>query len=186
MKTKITLIFIVLLILGGCSDEQSRDEVLFTKYEAAYNQLISNDKFNDKSDFYNLGLEVYELSNGEYRVDVILDQPNVAMYNVQMIMELDSKGIEQFDEIIPSLGIVDNSEYNLIPNQVNNENNFYSGLILSALSEKDNGVINLMVTWSNYANTKQFVEYIELEYDNFDLQEEIIEAEDPEDGSVDE
>ncbi len=180
MKSKFTLIIITCLLLVGCNDGFSREEILLNKYEVAYNALVSSDKFDEKSEYYNIEIEVYELSDGTYRVDAILDSVNVAMYNVQMMMEVDSKGIEQYDYMIPSLGIVDDTQYNLIPNQVNDDNGFYAGLILSAINNKDNGNVKLMISWSNYANTKQFVEYIEVDYDAKDVAEEIIEVEENE------
>lgn len=154
----------MILLLSACSHESSREEVLLSKYETAYNELVENDKFVNNSEFYNLEVVVTEIENNEYRIDVILDQPNVAMYNVQMIMELNSRGIEQYDEMIPSLGIVDDTQYNLIPNQVNKDNGFYAGLILSAVSSQPTGEIQLMISWSDYAGTKNFEEFIQLPY----------------------
>lgn len=190
MKTKYTLILMMVLLLTGCTKENSRDEVLLNKYETAYNELVENDKFMSNSEYYNLEVVVSEIENNNYRIDVILDQPNVAMYNVQMIMEVNSQGIEQYQEMIPSLGIVDDTQYNLIPNQVNKENNFYAGLILSAITDKPLGDVKIMISWSDYAGTKDFEEFISLPYsdkkqvqsrsfdDMFDSED--LEAEEPE------
>lgn len=190
MKTKYTLILMMMLLLTGCTKENSRDEVLLNKYETAYNELVENDKFMSNSEYYNLEVVVSEIENNNYRIDVILDQPNVAMYNVQMIMEVNSQGIEQYQKMIPSLGIVDDTQYNLIPNQVNKENNFYAGLILSAITDKPLGDVKIMISWSDYAGTKDFEEFISLPYsdkkqvqsrsfdDMFDSED--LEAEEPE------
>lgn len=164
MKTKYTLILIVLLLISGCSNESSREEVLLSKYETAYNELVENDKFANNSEFYNLEVVVTQLDNNQYRVDVIMDEPQVAMYNVQMIMEVNSQGLEQYEEMIPSLGIVDDTQYNLIPNQVNKDNGFYAGLVLSAITNKPTGDIQLMISWSDYAGTKDFEEFISFPY----------------------
>lgn len=164
MKTKFTLILVMLLVLIGCSKGSSREEVLLSKYETAYNELVSNTKFEEQSEYYHLEVLTSKLEDGTYRVDVILDQAQIAMYNIQMIMELDSTGEEQYEEINASLGIVDDSQYNLIPNQVNEDNGFYAGLILSSISKNESGSLKMMITWSNYANTKQFAEFIEVPY----------------------
>lgn len=168
MKNKVALIIVLLFILVGCNKESSREEILLKKYETAYSELVSNNKFEEKSEFFKLEVVTQKLSVGGYRVDVIMDEPQVAMYNIQLLMELDSKGIEQFETINPSLGIVDDTEYNMIPNQVNEINSFYEGLILSSISEHEEGSLKMMITWTNYANTKRFVEFIELPYSTND------------------
>lgn len=164
MKIKVTLIIVLLFVLTGCNKESSREEILLKKYETAYSELVSNNKFEEKSEFFKLEVITQKLSEGGYRVDVIMDEPQMAMYNIQLLMELDSKGFEQFDNINPSLGIVDDTEYNMVPNQVSDENSFYKGLILSSISDHSEGSLKMMITWTNYANTKSFVEFIELPY----------------------
>ncbi len=173
MKTKYIIILIFMLLISACSNDSSREEVLLKKYETAYNELVENDKFVNNSEYYNLEVIVTELEDQQYRVDVILDQAQVAMYNVQMIMELNPQGLEQYKDMIPSLGIVDDTQYNLIPNQVNKENGFYAGLVLSAITDKPSGDLQLMIQWSDYSGTKDFEEFIELQYSDKKLSKDL-------------
>lgn len=171
MKSKYILILIFILIISGCSDESSRNELLLSKYETAYGELVENDTFTTNSDLFDLEVVVNKINEHEYRIDVILDKPQMAMYNVQMMMEINPSGVAQYDEVLPSLGIVDDTQYNLIPYQSNIENGFYSGLVLSGISTKSSGEITLMIQWTDYAATKVFDEFIKLEYSEKDIVE---------------
>lgn len=175
MKKQYIILLISLLFITGCNKKSSRNEVLLNKYETAYNELIENDTYISNSEFFDLEVVVTKLSNQEFRVDVILDNPQLAMYNVQMMMELNSTGVAQYDEVIPSLGIVDDTQYNLIPYQSNKDNGFYSGLVLSAISKNETGNIYLMIDWTNYDSTKAFSQFVELEYnqDNVKVEEDL-------------
>ena len=164
MKSKVIIMMSLFLLLSACSSKDSKNELNLSKYEAAYETLISNDKPLNTSKFYQLEAVATKLSNGDVRVDVILDQANVAMYNIAMIMDIHNSKEIQDDEIIPSLGIVDDLKYNIIPNQVNSNNNFYAGLVLSAISSNENGQVKIGVTWTNYSGTETFDEVILMPY----------------------
>lgn len=159
------IILVMLMFLIGCNAGPDKDALLLDKYEAAYSDLLSNDKFIVDSSFYDIEIAVNKIENNRYRVDAIIDNPKVAMYNVQVITEINSVGIEQFEEAVPSLGIVDQSVYHLIPYQVNKEEGFYAGLVVSGVSDKPKGDIILSIAWTDYAETESNKEYLELSYD---------------------
>lgn len=165
MKMRIIIVMTMLLMLSACSKSSERNDQFFTKYESAYETLASHEKLENSSDYFNLEVVTNKIEDGNFRVDLILDNPQVAMYNVEMLVELNPTGLTQYDEVLPSLGIVDDLKYNLIPNQVNIDNGFYEGLILSGISDQSKGTLKLSVSWSNYASTKQFEEFIQLPYD---------------------
>ncbi|HZJ86093.1 MAG TPA: hypothetical protein VFC83_03130, partial [Erysipelotrichaceae bacterium] len=70
----------------------------------------------------------------------------------------------QYEEVLPSLGIVDQSHYHLIPFQVNKDEGFYGGLVISGVSEKSEGEVILKINWTDYAETKSYEEFIEVSY----------------------
>lgn len=186
MKTKILIVMIMILMLSACSKSSERTDQYFAKYESAYETLSSHDKLENSSNYYNLEVVTNKIEDGTYRVDLILDKPQVAMYNVEMLVELNPTGTTQYDEVLPSLGIVEDLKYNLIPNQVNIDNGFYEGLILSGISDKSKGTLKVSVSWSNYASTKQFEEFIQLPYDFSAQAKDQDKVEDTTDEEVDE
>lgn len=164
MKKKIIIILTIILIISGCQKKSDRREVLLAKYKSAYDELLANDKFIEKSEYYDIEVVVNKTKDQKYRVDLIIDKPRIAMYNILALMEINSIGVADFDEINPSLGLVDESKYNLIPSQVNKKANYYEGLVLSGISDKSEGEVIVMITWSDYAETNHFNEFIKLSY----------------------
>lgn len=177
---KLIILLIMAIFLIGCNNQPDRQELLLNKYKAAYNDLVTNDKFETSSTFYDLDVVVNKIANKQYRVDIIIDNPKVAMYNIEVIAELDSIGLEQYEEVIPSLGIVDQSVYHLIPFQVNKEEGFYAGLVLSGLTEQAAGDGILKIKWTNYAETKTYEEFLSFKYDIHPVNEELEETQDKE------
>lgn len=165
MKNKILIVLIMLIITSGCSKTVDRKEILLEKYESAYSELLAKDDFLEGSEHYNIEVAVNKLEDQSYRVDVIIDEPNIAMYNIVAIMEINSTGVMQLDEVNASLGLVDDEKFNLIPNQSKTEAGFYSGLILSGISDKSSGDVIVMINFTNYSQTKSFNECIKLQYD---------------------
>lgn len=162
-KYKIILLGLIFLI--GCSKGPGKDDLLLDKYKAAYSDLVSNDKFVSTSSFYDVETVVNKIKDNKFRVDTIIDNPKVAMYNIQIIAEIDSTGVEQYEDVVPSLGIVDQTAYNLIPFQVNQDEGFYGGLVVSGISDNSQGEVILEIIWTDYAGTKSYQEYIKLNYD---------------------
>lgn len=166
MKSKLIILVMIITLLSACSNTNQRDEILLNKYESAYEKLANHDNFEILSDYYQIELVVSEVESGSHRIDLILDEPQVAMYNIEMMMEVNPTGSQQYDEVLSSLGIVDDLTYNLIPNQVNADNGFYEGLVLSSVSDQVKGEVKVLITWTNYSSTQNFEEFIVLSYDN--------------------
>lgn len=157
------IILLMIIFLVGCDSPQESD-LLLDKYKAAYGDLVSSDKFNSSSAYFDIETVVNKIEIGKFRIDTIIDNPKVAMYNVQVIAEINSNGIQQYEEVLPSLGIVDQSHYHLIPFQVNKDEGFYGGLVISGVSEKSEGEVILKINWTDYAETKSYEEFIEVSY----------------------
>lgn len=157
------IILLMLIFLVGCEKAEQSD-LLFDKYEAAYEDLVSSDKFNSFSAYFDVETVVNKLDTNQFRIDTIIDNPKVAMYNVQVIVEINSNGVKQYKEVLPSLGIVDQSTYHLIPFQVNKDAGFYGGLVISGVSTQAEGEIILKINWTDYAETKNYEEFLELSY----------------------
>ena len=161
---KLKIVLLMLIFLVGCTNKTEKNDLLMKKYEAAYSDLVSNDKFASSSSFYDIETVVNSYENDKFRIDTIIDNPKVAMYNVIVIAEINSIGVKQYEEVLPSLGIVDQSIYNLIPFQVNQDEGFYAGLVVSGISERAKGEVIVEIAWTNYAETKSYQEFLKLPY----------------------
>ena len=54
---KLIILLIMAIFLIGCNNQPDRQELLLNKYKAAYNDLVTNDKFETSSTFYDLDVE---------------------------------------------------------------------------------------------------------------------------------
>ena len=174
------IILLMLIFLVGCESPEESD-ILLDKYKAAYGDLVSSDKFNSSSAYFDVETVVNKIDAGKFRIDTIIDNPKVAMYNVQVIAEINSNGVQQYEEVLPSLGIVDQSHYHLIPFQVNKEEGFYGGLVVSGVSDSLDGEVILKVNWTDYAETKSYEEFIKVSYgETLEVEEDEVVEEDVE------
>lgn len=116
------ILIILLLLLTACQSQLSVEDKTYNDISV---KLIETDQFDEVSDFH-LSL-TYEEVDGGYRYLVILDDPQINMYNITMMCYAgEDKG-----DILPCLGIYDEDSYHLIPNKVDKINGYYKGITLS-------------------------------------------------------
>jgi hypothetical protein len=156
---------VLILLLSGCI-QQPRDvafERALTVFESHYFSILDNDRFLSSSNYFNITVEKYELSN-QYRYDLIIDNPQVAMYDVVIVIVENNQDFESLSALTPSLGVFDAS-VNLVPNQVNITKGFPKGILLSGLSSESTMQIRVMVAWKDYYKLKQMREYFIIDID---------------------
>jgi hypothetical protein len=156
---------VLLLLLSGCL-QQPRDvafERALTVFESHYFSILDNDRFLNSSNYFNISIEKYELSN-QYRYDLIIDDPQVAMYDVVIVIVENNQDFESLSSLTPSLGVFDAS-VNLVPNQINLSKGFPKGILLSGISTESTIQLRVMVAWKDYYKLKQSREYFILDID---------------------
>lgn len=151
---KYLILCLLCLILIGCHHELSDNNM--NKYSEIKNTLTKCKDF-DKDFPFQVSV-VYNEIQGQWRYDLIIDQPVVSMYNITAI----SYSQYQTDEISPNIGIFDEIKYHLVPDYVNKENGYYKGIQLSGIvSQKSNVYVYISYyTDQNYQN--KIEKYIEV------------------------
>lgn len=156
---------VLLILLSGCL-ERPRDvefERALTLYESHYFSILDNDRFLTTSDYFNLSIEKYNLSS-QYRYDLIIDNPQVAMYEVFVVVVESNQDFETLVNLSPSIGVFD-STVNLVPNQINIDKGFPRGILLSGISTTETIQLKVMVSWKDYYKIKQVREYFIVDID---------------------
>jgi hypothetical protein len=169
---------VLLLLLSGCI-QQPRDiafERALTVFESHYFSILDNDRFLNASNYFNLSIEKYELSN-QFRYDLIIDEPQVAMYDVVIVIVENNQDFESLTTLTPSIGVFDAS-VNLVPNQINIDKGFPKGILLSGVSSESTIQLRVMIAWKDYYKLKQSREYFIINID-FLLDESPLEPTDP-------
>lgn len=155
----------LLFILSGCF-QQPRDvqfERALIIYESHYFSILDNDRFLSSSNHFTLTLETYQLGD-VFRYDLIIDDPQVAMYEVVVVIVEDNQNFETLTALSPSIGVFD-STVNLVPNQVNVERGFPRGILLSGISTNSTRQLKVMVAWKDYYKLNQYREYFIIDID---------------------
>jgi hypothetical protein len=103
-----------------------------------------------------------KLSETEYRYDVIIDNPRVAMYDIEVLVIVNDKSLQISKEVMPSVGIFESGEYNLVPYQINLKSGYSKGFGLSGTVKTATVELKALVLWYDYAKVSQQREYFDL------------------------
>lgn len=148
------------LFLIGCSAKEKPEEnILFKQYSDFEDKLDNSTSFSDSCDEFAVSLVVNKVKNNEYRYDVIIDSPTVNMYHLQAIAKVEGDNSTS----LPTLGILEDEVFSLIPGVVDKANGIYKGVNLSGISDKSEFSILVYVTFSlDQQNSNKVERYIKL------------------------
>lgn len=159
MKKLLLCLSLVSMCLSGCTlftDQETKEKL--EEYETYYDIIYDNTKFIEQSEEFHLALEMAQVDDGTYRYVIVVDAPQVAMYDVVMMAIVDNIPFEQTTSMMPSLGIFED-ECSLIPGQVNVEQGIAKGLAMSGESKEDGVDLQILVQYKNEDRNKQTREF---------------------------
>ncbi len=158
-----TLLVVAIVLLAACKRTVIDDnKANMHKYETYYQSILDNDTFLIKSDSFSLEAVMNQV--GEfYRFSVILDNPKIAMFDIEMMAIIDDGSVSvNYEKVMPASGIFDRS-YNLIPYQQNEAAGFPRGIILDGVCDKPKVSLLVLISWRNEDKSKSFKEFFQLE-----------------------
>ena len=142
---KLVLLIVSCLFLGGCKQAVNRDDnSLFKQYNEYVDKLDQAVEFQDSSDEFNIYLVVNNAENNNYRYDVIIDTPTINMYHLQAIVKVEGEN----NDNIPTLGVLENEVFSLIPGVVDKDKGLYKGVNLSGITAKSEFDVLVYLTFS--------------------------------------
>ena len=161
---KILVTMLCFTLLCGCqSNKIDINEERAQVYASYITAIQYNENFLEESNYFNISTAMNKIDENQYRWDVIIDSPLVAMYEVQILaVERNVIGTLRDDKIMPSFGILEEDVYNMIPNQVDLSKGYVEGFTLSGITELPEVVIEVMVVWTGYAKLAQNREFFYL------------------------
>ena len=158
-------ILLAVLMMFGCSRSDTRmlDEEKYNAYLTYYQALLDYENKQTESDYYTIEVVANVLAENHYRYDVVLYDPLISMYDVQILAVIENvSGVMNTDVMMPSEGIFGDVEYNMIPNQIDRDKNFVAGFDLSLRSEESPIHIDVMVSWKDKNKTETYKEFFSL------------------------
>lgn len=164
MKKLLFVLISYSLLLSGCTKKDDTTKALNALYEGYYEAVSSSEYFITQSDYYTLSGEIVAVQDGTYRYSIILDNPQIAMYDVVMMGVENNIEYSEAKKMMPSIGLL-SDKYSLIPFQSNSEKNYVKGLVISGESKKVSVQLKLLVEWSNRLRDKQYREFFDITLD---------------------
>lgn len=162
------LLLLLILMLSACSFDQNDylSEQNFARYQAYYTSIFDNDRFITFSDAFELEI-VFTKIEDQYRYDIIIDRPSIAMYDIEVMVVENDLPFERSDKMMPNFGIFESAEANMIPFQVDVDKGYVKGIIVSGVVNVPVVELKIMVAWRDYAKLNSTREFFirNLDYD---------------------
>lgn len=135
------------LLLCGCQagDEKTNTtDMLYKEYQMYVQKLDEHKDFSSDTKEFSLKVVTNTTNKGNYRYDVIIDNPTIAMYNIKVVASVSDSQTTSY----PTLGILEEETFALIPGVVDKTKNIYKGINLSGISSEQNAVVKVYITYT--------------------------------------
>lgn len=156
---KIFIILVVLISLVGCTSVGNQRINNEERYQGLIEMLNEYENYSEKSNNFDISLEVASIDDG-YRYYVTIDKPKIAMYDVEAIAV--EKDVDYTNTMAASIGIFDENEYALVPNQKNTNEGYYEGVMMSGVTSNPEITLYVFVSYKNNDYSVNHTEYIVL------------------------
>lgn len=151
MKKILTLFLSVFLLIGCTTQKTKEDDQQFGSYDKIKQDLIQRRQFDTDATFDVVLL--YNVIDEGYRYDIFIKNPQEDMYNVLALCYAN----ETADQICPTIGIFDETSYNLKVGYINKQEGFYKGIQLSGTTSSKRD-IKLYVKYFQDEQKQQAIE----------------------------
>lgn len=165
---KLLLMFMIIVFLVGCANNnESIDKLKLENYAYIYQTITDNDTFDTVADHFDMQVVMSLIGDNEYRYDIIIDNPQVAMYDIKMMAVENNTDYSLADKMMPSIGIFDDEEYNMVPYQVQTDLGFVKGMVISGTTNAPVINLKIRITWKDYTKVVETKDYFNLTVDYF-------------------
>ena len=163
---KILVILIILISLSGCNilGKNNNTELdANDRYLNLIEIIKQNDTYTTKSNNFDISAEMAKIDGG-YRFYVTIDNPRTAMYDVEAIAIEDD--VDYGTTMAANIGIFDENQYNMIPNQSNPDRGYVKVVVISSTTQKDETRLYVLVQWkrSDLSTTYREIFSIDVSY----------------------
>ena len=153
---KLIIMMCLSLALVGCRKPVSPDENRRQKYESYITAIEDNENKLTISNNYDITIAINRISDSEYRYDVIIDNPRIAMYGVEvLVVERSIVGTVNGDKLMPCFGIFEDNIYNMLPNQHDIEKGFPKGITVGGVTNQSEITVYVLVAWTEQSQHTQ-------------------------------
>lgn len=141
------LVLLLCFLLSACSLLDDNEKVKNEKYLSLVELLNDQNEFLDYSKFFTITTDINKLSDGSYRYFITIDEPKIAMYDIEAIAI--EKNVDYQNNMAANIGIYEDMVYSFIPNQADKDKGFVKGLTISAISNEAEPIVYLLISYKN-------------------------------------
>ena len=162
----ILFIFLIIVVLSSTiyfSAFYGRDRYDFTLYKKVYNNIVTCEKFDDMEKDNEITITATKTKSKDdksYLVSVVFDNPRFLMKDLNVLV-IDKE--PDADLIYPSLGLLNDDKFELVPSN-GDDTNKKDGVSLLISSEKD--INSLLIYFSYIKNDDRVERYYEVKVEN--------------------
>ncbi len=165
MKRSLIFLLVLVSLLSGCARKESDEDIKMEKYKYIYQTVSDNDSFLNEPLYYDLDVSMSQLSEKEYRYDITIDNPQRAMYDIQVMAIENNLEYSLTNKMMPTIGILDNDSINMVPYQIDHERGYVKGVILSGVTEDPVVNLKIRVSYKDYLLVRETKEYYNITVD---------------------
>lgn len=157
---KLIVTLLIMVMLSSCAPAGKEVIDPDERYIYIVNLLEEHDSYSSSSLYFNIEGEMAKIDDG-YRYYITLDKPSIAMYDIELLAI--EKDVDYLTNMAPNVGIFEDTQYNMVPNQSDISNGFMKGIVASGLSDKPETTLYIFVQFKNYDFSNVHTEYIRLD-----------------------
>ena len=157
---KIVLMLVLLLSLSGCKDFGKKKANLNERYNYIIEMIREHENFSSTSNYFDISVEMAKINDG-YRYYITVDNPKIAMYDIELLAIED--GVDYLSNMAANVGIFEETQYNMIPNQANAAKGYTKGVVASGVSKNAQTTLYIFTQFKNADFSKTHAEYFKLD-----------------------
>ena len=157
---KILIVLMITFMLCGCKQGDVINDSAKEKYSDMIALLQGHEGFTSNSELFDVTCDISSIEGG-YRFYVIIDNAKTAMYDVTAIaIEQD---VDYSSTMAANIGIFEETDYSLIPNQYNPAKGFVKGISISGTTDNSAPSLLLLVEWKNKDMSVTYREFLQID-----------------------
>lgn len=174
---KMLLLLCSLILVSGCSNGATRKTEMNSKYENYIELIINNNNVNSLDIPFQHSLEITQNTKGKYVYTVSIFSPRVAMYDIEL-MAVDINTIS-VNSVAPSIGVVEDEQFNMIPFQSDQSKGFYQGMSINGESDSPTFMLSCLVVYQDFTKVGENYIYFTIsgDYADYSTEREITKEE---------
>ena len=157
---KILLIILLLISLCACNEDGKQKADPDERYMYIIEMISEHETFQDSSNYFDIAVEMAKISDG-YRYYITIDNPRIAMYDIELLAI--EKSVDYRTQMAANVGIFEEKEYHMVPNQSNPDQGYVKGIVASGVSKNPITTLFIFVQFKNSDFSAVRSEYFKLD-----------------------